>query len=808
MIKTKKWLETLLVIGMAGGMIACGGDQILSDIEVDTDGDGIYDHQESNGFYYLDGEFFTLERVMTEQQWSQFSQLEEDGVEPPQNKRSPFKLAYKTMNDNDFVRSAGDGEVIINFDKLINHLSAAFKDEYGDTHRFYKSGSNVAGSFRNILLRLNQDYDVLEPTYFDGDPIPYYFTNPDIKSSDRDPYTDYEEAISSFITGNVTLVHPSVSAFPVIEARLKSYQYTPKQEIRDNSGGKIGSSVTHSVSRSSSQTEGWEASVSATSTVSFTPSVTVTASAGISGSYTSGVEIGNSGQNTEEFNWSQLTISKLDCAADLRFTANVQNMGTAPAEDVELIFQVKIGNRSLPAFAPEFTFSLDPNGIPVPASSDLTYDAGCISLSELQYLQMGGAISLETTVESAKIPFQGENDELIQFGSEWSTYFSMAANENSRINYSVFDQNEALVTETFYVDPLNRNKVLTLRDAIKMTLTLPCDGQGRASLCINDNGDVIRSSQTYVGIVRHDADAPDERLEELLGDSTDALDVKLEPKWEYHIITTKSQYPTLQAVGVEVDDANVTVVVRATDELGMAAVQFCENNVTCFDMSYDAADYSYRYTPAVGRVPTGNEFVKVVNSRDKQITENLELPRSWHSQISVQGDARTNFGSWSNWVMCPVDQYAKGFRQKVDGTSFDDTGLNRVSLYCSDKHGNGNKQIIAGGDSGWGSWSTAKNCVQGEHLLAFNLKSEPRQGLDTDDAGATGIRFKCGDDVELVAENDDPDGSYVGYKSANNAGYRICGMRSRIEPEQGTFTDDTGLNNVEFQYCDYSGVFQ
>ncbi|OUS30218.1 hypothetical protein A9Q99_07025 [Gammaproteobacteria bacterium 45_16_T64] len=802
---TKSALSKLLVMGLAGGIISCGGEPTIPDVLVDTDGDGIYDHQETNGYYYLDGEFYTLERIMADSEWSDFGQIEEDGVEPPQNRRTPFKLAYDTMNNNDFVTSLGGGEVAINFDGLVGQLSAAFEKEYGDTHRFYKSGSNVAGSYKNILLRLNQNYRVLEPTAFGGDALPYYFTNPDLSSSDRDPYSDYDEVVGGFIVGNVTKVHPSVAAFPVIEATLESYSYTPRKTIEDSQGKEISSTVSHSVETSTSQTDSWEASVSVTGTVSFVPSVEVTVSAGVGGSYTSGEVVSDSNENSEGFSWESATTIDTSCAADLVFVVDVQNSGTAPAQDIDFVFQVRIGDSYLAAFEPEFTVDLNANGVPVPSSSALAYEVECLTLGQLQHLQLGGAIALETRVNAAKIPYLGDDDELIEFGSDWMTYISMAMLQDSKIQYSIFNQSGELERSVHYVDPVNRHKTATLRDMIGATLDIECDAQGRASFCFNDDGEIVQSPETYVGIVR--TDDSDDRLDELLGNSTDILDVKLEPMWEYHIITTTSDVPAIRSVNINVDDADVQIVARVTDELGVKVVQFCESETQCSDMEYNAAAQLFTFTPEQGRVPTGNEFLKAVNSRDNSVTSVLDLPRTWHSQITVRGRANTNYGSWGGWAMCPPNTYAQGFSLKVEGSSFDDTAMNRIALICSDKSGAGSTRIIASGDGGWGRWGNTVNCSAGQHLYSFNLKTEAYQGLFGDDSAANAVRFKCGNGSEIVANNEGPAGGWGGYQNANNDRYRVCGVRSQIEGDQGDGADDTALNNVEFRYCDYSGVF-
>jgi len=801
----KNTFSKLLMIGLVGGLISCVGEQVEPDVEVDTDGDGIFDHQESNGYYYLDGEFFTLERVMSEDQWLEFSQNDE--IDPPQNKRTPFKLTYDVMNNNNFAFPLGNSEVSINFDGLLPELSTAFKKEYGDTHPFSKSGSNVPGSYKNLLLRLNQNYSILEPIAFNGDVLPYYFTNPDLPSSDRDPYSDYDEVVNSFIMGNVTKVHPSIAAFPVIEATLEGYTYVPDATIEDSQGREISSSVSHSVESSTSQTDSWEASVSVTGTVSFVPSVEVSVSASVGGSYTSSEVVSDSNENSEGFSWESATTTNTLCAANITFDVALQNTGSAPAEDVELLYQVRIGSTTLPAFSPEFALDLPANGIPIANNGALTYDAGCISINQLQYLQLGGAIELETIVNTAKIPYLGGDDELIEFGSEWLTYISMAMLQNAKLHYSVFDQNDDLFRNTFYVDPKNRHKVLTLRDAIKSTLDIPCDEQQHASFCINMEGDIVQSPQTYVGIIRHGSDNSDAKLDELLGNNTNVLDIKLEPMWEYHIITTTSDTPTIRSVNLNIHNAEVEIVARVTDELGIDIVQFCETTQQCFDMAYNSATQLYTYTPEAGRIPTGDEFLNAVNSRNNNVTTPIQLPSTWNSQISVMGKSNTHFGSWSGWAMCPTNTYAKGFRLKVEGVSFDDTALNRISLICSDKNNTSSQTIISGGDTGWGNWGNTVNCNSGEHLLAFNIRSEAYQGLDGDDSGANAIRFTCGGGgAVLSVNNEGPVGSWGGYQSVNNTNYRICGVRSQIEANQG-FTDDTALNNVEFRYCDYSGIF-
>ena len=100
----------------------------------------------------------------------------------------------------------------------------------------------------------------------------------------------------------------------------------------------------------------------------------------------------------------------------------------------------------------------------------------------------------------------------------------------------------------------------------------------------------------------------------------------------------------------------------------------------------------------------------------------------------------------------------------------------------------------------WGGWTGKVSCGKnGAFLKGAQFRSESNQGLEGhDDTAGNSLNMECTDGNIL-----EPNGSGWGTWSHwevcpdNTA---ICGMRTRVEPNQG-HGDDTSLNAVSFYCC-------
>ncbi len=157
-----------------------------------------------------------------------------------------------------------------------------------------------------------------------------------------------------------------------------------------------------------------------------------------------------------------------------------------------------------------------------------------------------------------------------------------------------------------------------------------------------------------------------------------------------------------------------------------------------------------------------------------------------------------NWGGWTTATYCPPGSWASGYAMRVEPSvgSGDDTALNAVALYCSDRAGQ-RVARISPHPGFWGDWREGANCTQGAHFTHFILKVEPSQGSG-DDTAANSVAFWCNNQQRLEAQGGQW-GTYGEWRGgfSNSA---ICGLRAKVEDRQGT-GDDTALNDLEFFWC-------
>ncbi|XP_070800049.1 vitelline membrane outer layer protein 1-like [Pituophis catenifer annectens] len=157
-----------------------------------------------------------------------------------------------------------------------------------------------------------------------------------------------------------------------------------------------------------------------------------------------------------------------------------------------------------------------------------------------------------------------------------------------------------------------------------------------------------------------------------------------------------------------------------------------------------------------------------------------------------------NGGQWGEWGeldMCPTG-YAGGFVLKVQqpqGISYDDTSLNGIGLICT---GNILKTSTIGEVGDWGLY----RLCSGGNLMSFALRVEGNQTVG-DDTAANNIKFICGNEGMLQGFSNNW-GRYGPWSDSCEVG-AICGIKTKVERfRTSMFTDNTGLNDVQFVCCD------
>ncbi|XP_037532636.1 vitelline membrane outer layer protein 1 homolog [Nematolebias whitei] len=172
--------------------------------------------------------------------------------------------------------------------------------------------------------------------------------------------------------------------------------------------------------------------------------------------------------------------------------------------------------------------------------------------------------------------------------------------------------------------------------------------------------------------------------------------------------------------------------------------------------------------------------------------------RKVRSEMTVTNGER--FGNWTWPEMCPDHFFAVGFSVRVETNQYgaDDTALNGIRLFCA-KDGNRNFLYYVESHTGhFGEWSHPQYCPSGV-LTSFQIRVEPHQGTFGDDTAVNNIKFRCSSNPVLEASGTDW-GEY-GYWSSQCQSGGICGIETKMEEYQWGL-DDSSLNDVRFYCCD------
>jgi hypothetical protein len=262
---------------------------------------------------------------------------------------------------------------------------------------------------------------------WDGDESKRHFiTDPLRWSTDGDPYSDYTEATGVNMHGGVPYPesHPIVAARPVIRMELLSYDVIEIGEITDTEGGNEEDSFTNTTSSQhevgGSVTVGVEAKLS--------PFELASASVEVTASYSHTWSTTKSSTSTIGRNWSRARSTNPSTAARLKLRVFMENIGSAPAFDVQPEFNLRIGEKLIATIKPAFTQNqLNPG-----ARSDEIiierYDDGngsrdiTVTLDELKALQNGAPLSLVVTQVNAQVPRWNSETESFESNTSWSGF--------------------------------------------------------------------------------------------------------------------------------------------------------------------------------------------------------------------------------------------------------------------------------------------------------------------------------------------------------------------------------------------------
>jgi hypothetical protein len=163
-----------------------------------------------------------------------------------------------------------------------------------------------------------------------------------------------------------------------------------------------------------------------------------------------------------------------------------------------------------------------------------------------------------------------------------------------------------------------------------------------------------------------------------------------------------------------------------------------------------------------------------------------------------------NAGIWGTWAItkyCPEGSWASGFGQRVEKPQGggDDTALNSVVLYCTNREGKAVGSYVSSDLGYWGDWAYS-HCPQGTHMTHFRLKKE-KVSVPGDNTAANAVSFWCSNGMGIRAQNDGSWGNWGSWKGFDiSTNMAICGLSQKTHSQQG-IGDDTALNDIRLYWC-------
>ena len=209
---------------------------------------------------------------------------------------------------------------------------------------------------------------------------------------------------------------------------------------------------------------------------------------------------------------------------------------------------------------------------------------------------------------------------------------------------------------------------------------------------------------------------------------------------------------------------------------------------------------------------------------------NLPAPDNYHARegrVEIAADCifpRTDYivettvasGQWGPWTVCPsfcpADTFAYAIQLQSEPNQgggggvrrSDDTALNGIALGCYNRFNGIFQGYITSTTGPWGFWLDVASCP-GTHapIVSAEMQVEASQGggNSNDDTAANDVRAWCADGTFLDPLTYTGWGTWRG-QVACPAGTAVCGMRTRVEGNQGGGNnDDTALNGASLICC-------
>ncbi len=302
---------------------------------------------------------------------------------------------------------------------------------------------NVANNSENnsiILPGVDSDGDGIsdydEINGFTWNNVTYY-TDPLQKSTDFDPYVDYKEITTINMDPTVLSPgrHPLVPSYPDLKVEIGKIAVNTLTKITSTETKESYSTWDINTLTVDVTKENWGANTEAKVGWSLFQGLYAEGKASAYYDYLhllTTISTGTtSGWNKEE--WSMATAVDSDKAARLKYYLKIKNNGTDTAKNVQLKFNVKIGNKIITTITTDKVANrIDPNSVfPVDTffviekdnfGNDIT-----VTLNELKSIELGAPLTIEILEIYAEVPWENEQYR------DWSDYKASIDRTSARI---------------------------------------------------------------------------------------------------------------------------------------------------------------------------------------------------------------------------------------------------------------------------------------------------------------------------------------------------------------------------------------
>ena len=162
---------------------------------------------------------------------------------------------------------------------------------------------------------------------------------------------------------------------------------------------------------------------------------------------------------------------------------------------------------------------------------------------------------------------------------------------------------------------------------------------------------------------------------------------------------------------------------------------------------------------------------------------------------------------------CDTATYVHGFIQRVDNSHdfTDATSVNAVKLYCSHPISEEMSEATPTSTvSEYGEWEANTMCQRNYYIVQFQMFAQPSGHYSNDDSATNNIRARCrgpglsGTDMHIIEGIGFSHGGVWGDWSVTcGAGTAVCGIQTKVEPDQGFVGDDSALGDLKLQCCEF-----